>query len=109
VRGDNIDVFYSLTSTAPEHIAYSKVDFSSSDIYHLDRATGPISVIKPVYDWEGADLPINTSTSGGAMEVHQLRDPYLFTDIDGKDYLLYSTRGECGIGIVLLSDVFELE
>jgi beta-xylosidase len=34
--------------------------------------------------------------------VHQLRDPSIFRDNDGKIYLLYSGLGENGIGIAEL-------
>jgi hypothetical protein len=104
-RGDKLDVFYSLYNSAPEHIEYSTIDISVG--VEKWRATPPVSVLKPTLSWEGADLPIAPSGLGGAIGVHQLRDPYVFKDIDGTEYLLYTGRGEEAIGMIPLKSLLD--
>ena len=60
-------------------------------------------VLKPEKEWEGANLPLYKSVASAInTPVNQLRDPALFIE-GGKNYLLYSVRGENGIGIVQFS------
>lgn len=103
LRGDRLDVFYSRSGQAPERIEVSTIDLSPGENNWV--ASDPVTVIAPLYEWEGADLPIEPSGSGSATGVHQLRDPHVFEDSDGSEYLLYSGRGEECIGIVPLAAV----
>lgn len=64
---------------------------------------GPIEVIRPEFDWEGVNYPIQAGKTGSGTGLHQLRDPGYFQDIDGKEYLLYTGSGEEAIGIAFLS------
>ena len=63
VRGDKLHVVWTRIGDAPEQILYSTIDMSYSwrDWY----ATGAQVILKPKFDWEGANLPISTSTTGG--------------------------------------------
>jgi hypothetical protein len=68
------------------------------------QATEPVTLLEPELDWEGADLPLKTSTIGTeTTRVHQLRDPCVFMDEDGAGYLFYCGAGESGIGVAKLS------
>ncbi|MFW5693240.1 MAG: hypothetical protein ACOCWL_03400 [Thermoguttaceae bacterium] len=63
----------------------------------------PQEWLRPELPWEGAEEPNVPSRAGAARGlVHQLRDPFLFRDADGRRYLLYSGGGEQGIGIALV-------
>ena len=59
-------------------------------------------ILKPKFDWEGANLPISTSSIGGATkQEHALRDPFLFEQCDGV-YMVYTGGGETSLGIAKL-------
>jgi hypothetical protein len=59
-------------------------------------------ILKPKFDWEGANLPISTSSIGGlAKQEHALRDPFLFEQHD-EVYIVYTGSGETSIGIAKL-------
>jgi|GEM_PF-3999915 len=56
-------------------------------------------------DWEGAHSANEPSLLGAInAPVNQLRDPCVFTDSDGSNYLLCAVAGENGIGIASLRD-----
>ena len=56
-------------------------------------------ILKPEFDWEGANLPISTSSVGGlTKQEHALRDPFLFEQSD-EVYMVYTGGGENSIGI----------
>ena len=67
-------------------------------------ARDPVTVLEPELDWEGADLPLETSIMGAAdRRVRELRDPGVFEDAAGEKYLLYCGAGESGIGLAAIS------
>lgn len=105
-NGD-ITIFYSSFGGEPEHIEYLTI----RGVGTTDRATKwsfskPASLLKPERDWEGANLPNIKSEKGEAEgAVHQLRDPAIFRDRDGTEYILYSIAGENGIAIAKLVPV----
>lgn len=102
VRDNKADFFYSRFGDAPEHI----LQFSVSGIDGLYRwhEADRSSVLMPQHAWEGADQPCLPSRVGSVHEpVCQLRDPAVFTDLDGQRYLVYSVAGEAGLGIAALS------
>ncbi len=107
VKGDKLEIFHSRSGTTPEHIECTVTDLSDN-MYYLE-SSDPISILKPRFAWEGADIPLQTSGIGAATGVHELRDPYVFQDTDGTEYLLYSGRGEEAIGIVRLDEVYNRE
>ena len=60
-------------------------------------------VLRPETIYEGADLPVKPSVAGAMKgRAHELRDPGIFVDADGRVYLLYSVAGESGIAIAEL-------
>ncbi len=98
---DVVEVYWSKFGDTPEHILVSDLDVSGD--WRSWRVTNTRTVRKPEFDWEGADLPVKTSRSGFAMaEFHELRDPGIYEEA-GETYLLYSVRGESGIGVCRLN------
>jgi len=99
---DKLYVFYTRMGDTPEHILYVQVDLTLD--WKSWQASEPTELVRPELDWEGADLPVSTSTMGAESgRVHALRDPCVFEDEDGSTYLLYCGAGESGIGVVRLS------
>ncbi len=99
-RDDTLWVFWSNAGDAPERIYVSPIQLSGD--WRSWTAGEHREVLRPVYDWEGASLPIAPSVRGFAPEpVHELRDPAIFED-NGAAYLLYTVQGERGIGIAQL-------
>lgn len=101
VTGETLDVYYSNIGDAPERIQRCAVKLGPD--WNAWRA-GPVEeVLKPELDYEGITLPLKKSVAGAASgPENALRDPALFTDRDGRVYLLYSVAGESGIGIAEL-------
>jgi hypothetical protein len=62
------------------------------------RAGVSIEIMRPEFDYEGAELPLIPSERG-AIDIHanQLRDPDIFVDDDGTIYMPYGIAGEAGI------------
>jgi len=103
VQGDKLHVVWTRIGDAPEQILYSTIDISLSwrDWY----ATEGQVILKPTFDWEGANLPISNSTVGGlTKQEHALRDPFLFEQNE-EIYMLYAGGGETCIGIAKLSSI----
>ena len=94
---DTLYVFYSLVADTPEKIYVSTIELNTN--VEDWKETPPIEVIRPSLDWEGSKLPLqHSSRSSINIPVNQLRDPYIFQDNDDL-YLLYTVKGESGIGI----------
>ena len=97
VRDSTLYVFYTLVGENPERIVLSTIDLSPE--WMTWKETPPVVVLEPEMEWEGAELPAESSERGFAMRmVRQLRDPALFEE-NGRTYLLYSVAGEFGIAI----------
>ena len=99
-RGATLWVFWSNAGDAPERIYAAPIDTSAD--WREWQAGAPRDVLRPVYDWEGAHLPITPSVRGYAPQpVHELRDPAVFAE-DGQAWLLYTVQGERGIALARL-------
>jgi hypothetical protein len=99
--GDTLWVYYTNIGDAPERILRARVQLTPD--WRDWRAVEPQEVLRPEYDWEGADLPIKPSTAGPSRgREHALRDPAIFVGTDGRTYLLYAVAGESGIAIAEL-------
>ena len=101
VAGDRLEVFHSRAGDAPERILLTEVDLGAG-VEKWAPSHPPQEILKPETEWEGIDLPLKPSTGGAQTNVRQLRDPFVFEDIDGRLYLFYSGRGEEAIGVAEL-------
>ena len=96
-RGNTLFVFWTQVGHAPEKILLSKIDISKP--WMQWTASEPVEVLRPEFDWEGADAPQLPSVRSVAYgHVNQVRDPFIFEE-SGKVYLLYAVAGESGIAI----------
>ena len=93
LRGSVMHVFYSLIGEQPERIWHVNVHLSEN---WQDWSLGtPKAILSPMFEWEGANLPVTASSVGPANGLeHALRDPFVI-----DDYLFYVGGGESGIGI----------
>ena len=98
-RNDTLYVFWTQVGDAPEHIKLSTIDLAGDWIGWQE--TAGVEVLRPEFDWEGADAPLEPSVRSTAYgHVNQLRDPAIFEDADsGRVFLLYAVAGESGIAI----------
>ncbi len=99
-RGDSLHVFWTRVGEAPERIYCSQIDISGA--WDEWRAGEASEVLRPEFDWEGANEPLEPSwRSAVSVPVNQLRDPAIFEE-DGRTFLLYAGAGESNIGIAEL-------
>lgn len=98
-RGDTLYVFWTQVGDVPEHVKLSTIDLSG-DWTGWSETPG-VEVLRPEFDWEGADAPLEPSVRSTAYgHVNQLRDPAIYEDVEtGRIYLLYAVAGESGIAI----------
>ena len=98
-RGDTLFVFWTQVGEAPERVKLSTINLSGD--WMTWRETPGVEVLRPEFDWEGADAPLEPSVRSTAYgHVNQLRDPAIFEDAaSGRVYLLYAVAGESGIAI----------
>jgi len=93
---DTMYVLYTNKRDTLEHVKVVRiVNFTDPDTTHWIVSEGQ-SLLRPEYEWEGAELPTTGSPLPGLK--NQLRDPKVYT-IDNQDYLCYSLGEENGIGI----------
>ncbi len=94
--------FLTNKSGSPERIKVSTFDFADlpSD-YNSWKGDFPNQeLIRPEENWEGTGLPLDISEYGSSnVPVHQLRDPGILEDSDGRTYMFYSGSGEKAIGV----------
>jgi hypothetical protein len=98
-RGNTLMVFWTQVGDVPEHIKLSTIDLSGDWMGWTE--TPGVEVLRPEYDWEGADAPLEPSVRSTAYgHVNQLRDPAIYEDADsGRVFLAYAVAGESGIAI----------
>ena len=103
--GDELQVFYSQRGEdAPERIMLSTIDLNVRSWEDWELSYPPQTILQATSGWEGGQFEPEPSETGSANgNVNQLRDPYVFEDVDGSLYLIYSGRGESGLGIAALS------
>ena len=99
-RDGRLHVFWSRVGDAPEVILRSTIDLSGP--WETWENAEEFEVLRPAFDWEGADAPIEPSIRSVAEgHVNQLRDPAIFEE-DGRVWLLYAIAGESGIALAEL-------
>ena len=97
VRDDHLYVFWTRVGDAPESILLSTIDLRSD--WMAWSESKEVMVLKPEFDWEGANAPVEPSVRSTAYgQVNQLRDPALYVEGD-QVYLLYAVAGESGIAL----------
>ena len=98
-RGETLFVFWTQVGHVPERILLSTIDISGDWANWFE--TPGVEVLRPEFNWEGADAPLEPSVRSTAYgDVNQLRDPAIIEDADsGRIYLLYAVAGENGIAI----------
>ncbi len=100
IKGNTLLLFYTRKADAPERLLVSEVPFDGD--WTQWRAREPVELLRPAVDYEGIQFPIAPSKKGGAKEVQQLRDPYVFVDEDDQPFLFYSVAGEMGLSVAAL-------
>lgn len=101
IRDNQLYVFFTQAGQEPERILLSTIELAGD--WQEWTASEPMEVLRPELDYEGANLPLETSRRGYIdVPVHQLRDPAIYQE-DDKIYLLYSVAGESGIAISEIS------
>lgn len=96
-RDDTLYVFWTRVGDAPESLLLSTIDISGD--WSAWRDSPEVEVLRPEFDWEGADAPIEPSVRSTAYgQVNQLRDPAIYVEGD-EVYLLYAVAGESGIAL----------
>jgi len=93
VKENILFLFYTTIGDTPESIKVLELDLDTWEPKRVEV------LIKPTEEWEGGNLPLTKSKPGsstvyGGGAVKELRDPCVY-----EDYLLYSLKGELGIGI----------
>jgi hypothetical protein len=101
VDGDRLHVFHTRVGDRPERVLLSTIELSD-DPTTWESTYPPIEILEPELDWEGVNQPLAASRGGAQTHVRQLRDPYVFQDVDGQLYLFYSGAGEQAIGVAKL-------
>ena len=98
-RDETLLVFWTQVGDIPERILLSTIDISGD--WSTWAETPGVEVLRPEFDWEGADAPLEPSVRSTAYgQVNQLRDPAIIEDPDsGRIFLLYAVAGESGIAI----------
>jgi hypothetical protein len=97
VHGDTLWVFWTQVGHIPERILFSTIDLARD--WNNWKESDPTELIRPEFDWEGADAPLVESVRSTAYgHVNQLRDPAILEDRD-RLFLFYAVAGESGIGV----------
>jgi hypothetical protein len=89
---EDISIYYTVVGEAPERV------------YVTDLQGNGGEVLRPLYEWEGANKHLVRSKYGGInCLVNQLRDPFIYKE-NNQLYLLYSYGGESGIAITKIEN-----
>jgi hypothetical protein len=96
VQGDTLYLFYTRKADAPERILLARIPLQGS--WSLWKPDLLVEVMRPETEYEGISYPALPSKKGGATQVQQLRDPYVFED-EGRLFLFYAIAGEMGIAV----------
>lgn len=100
-EGNTLWVFFSRAGDCPEQILLTRFDLRQDWAAWGANAPPPVPVLRPEADWEGTRYPLQASRWGAAVQVQEVRDPFVFAE-DGRLYLLYSVAGEMGIALAEL-------
>ncbi len=99
--GDTLRLFYSRVGDTPERLLYAEMDLSRP--FDQWRVEVEHELLRPKRDYEGSNLPVETSIKGAVHHpVHALRDPGFFRDLDHRQYLVYGVAGETAMALAAL-------
>jgi|TARA_B110000211_G_scaffold59790_1_gene67283 hypothetical protein len=102
IEGNILKVFWSREGDAPERLLVSQVELSRPH-WNNWQATVGAELLRPELSWKGVDIPVMSSLRGEMNSpFNELRDPYILSDVDGKEYFFYAGGGEQAFGIALL-------
>lgn len=105
VEGQTAHIVFSRIGDEPERLLLTS--FNPKRRWIQSQETEVHELLRPQFDYEGANLPVVTSEVGEAAEpVHALRDPCVFSE-GGERFLFYSVAGESGIAVARLSPGIE--
>lgn len=94
VEEHTLRIFYSRVGDTPECILIAEVDMREDWLKW--QPSEPKEVLKPGNEIEGFRYPIEASRHGAAVEVNQLRDPFIIAE--AKDSaIFYTCAGEVAI------------
>jgi hypothetical protein len=92
-----LQLFMTRIGDRPERIQVAVMDLSPPVEEWQANPHPPKTVLWPKRDYEGGNLPIETSEPGAAHDrTRALRDPAIFEE-DGRAYVFYAIAGEHGI------------
>ena len=95
--GRLLRVYYTRRGDAPERIFHGTIDLSRD--WRQWEMRGRTELLRPLTEFEGADLLVSASRTGAAKgRENALRDPAIFKD-GGRTWLFYAVAGESGIAL----------
>lgn len=95
--GRLLRVYHTRRGDAPERVLHGTIDLAKD--WRQWKVRGKTELLRPVTDFEGANLPVQRSRIGPAKgRENALRDPAVFED-NGRTWLLYAVAGESGIAL----------
>jgi len=103
--GATLELYYTSRGEKPERIFRTLLNTTTWETATTGTPDVHDEVLRPEEEWEGASLNLTISKNGATGDENALRDPFLFTDVDGQTYLLYSGMGEHGIGLAILNNL----
>ncbi len=98
---DTLWIYFSRMGDAPESIFLTSWDLRGDWRAWETTATEYITIMAPEADYEGIEFPIEPSNPGPAVDVRQVRDPFVYEE-DGRLYMFYTVAGETGIALAEL-------
>ena len=102
LQGDELTVIYSDVGDTPERLKVSTIALSSQ-LWTKWAVPAGQELLMPEVEYEGSRLPLSSSIYGSQSNVHQLRDPAIYTEqTTDHVYLIYCVRGEGGIALAQL-------
>ena len=109
--GTTLEVYYSSRGEKPERIFRTTMTLDDSRHFSewetVTSGTPEIhdEVLRPEEVWEGIKHTPSISKDGAETDVQAVRDPFVFNDVDGRSYILYSGNPESAIGIASLNNL----
>ena len=94
VQGHTLLIFFSRVGDAPERVLMATVDMRDDWLRWEPIET--VNVLRPELDYEGGRFSVTASTHGAAINVREVRDPFVIEESDDV-MLFYTGAGEANI------------